>query len=197
MPEWKGRVPLTHPHCERITCLDAIKYFALLRSSSSTGSLSLSVFHILPDVRDIDRIFYRPILLRYQLSPGDEDTAPHQNVKGYKGSVPTANHSPLAQADDKNPDVVPLGKDFHPPHEIERIPEPPPYGAVVTGAAGARGDSRAQTPHTPITPGSDAQSIGTIGEDRRSIASGILSRRREVVTTRTPLLANAHRESCV
>ncbi|XP_028025844.1 nephrin-like [Bombyx mandarina] len=128
--------------------------------------------------------------------------APIQTVKAYKGSLHSTHHSPL-QPDDKNPDVVPLGKDFHCTHDIERPPEPPPYGAVVSPPVGVsrsahslQHDVRSNTPHTPNTPASDAQSIGTLADDRRSVTSGTLSRRREVVTTRTPLLANA-RESCV
>ncbi|KAG6461574.1 hypothetical protein O3G_MSEX012714, partial [Manduca sexta] len=127
---------------------------------------------------------------------------PMQTVKTYKGAM-HSNHSPL-QPDDKNPDVVPLGKDFNCTRDIERPPEPPPYGAVVSPPVGAsrsahslqQHEVRSNTPHTPNTPASDAQSIGTLAEDRRSVTSGTLSRRREVVTTRTPLLANA-RESCV
>ncbi|XP_048481086.1 synaptogenesis protein syg-2 [Plutella xylostella] len=126
--------------------------------------------------------------------------APLQSSKGYKGTIQSNNHSPI-QPDDKNPDVVPLGKDFNCAREADRPPEPPPYGAVVSPPAASRSsgslhDARAHTPHTPNTPASDAQSIGTLAEDRRSVTSGTLSRRREVVTTRTPLLANA-RESCV
>ncbi|XP_026491484.2 nephrin-like [Vanessa tameamea] len=125
--------------------------------------------------------------------------APTQTVKAYKG-MHSSNHSPI-QPDDKNPDVVPLGKDFNCTRDSERPPEPPPYGAVVSPPVGASRSvhslhDRSHTPHTPNTPVSDAQSIGTLAEDRRSVTSGTLSRRREVVTTRTPLLANA-RESCV
>ncbi|KAL0884209.1 hypothetical protein ABMA27_016211 [Loxostege sticticalis] len=129
--------------------------------------------------------------------------APLQTVKGYKTTIHNANHSPM-QPDDKNPDVVPLGKDFNCTRDSERPPEPPPYGAVVSPPVGSsrsahslhQHEVRSTTPHTPNTPASDAQSIGTLAEDRRSVTSGTLSRRREVVTTRTPLLANA-RESCV
>ncbi|XP_026326855.1 nephrin-like [Hyposmocoma kahamanoa] len=129
--------------------------------------------------------------------------APLQTVKAYKNSMHSANHSPL-HPDDKNPDVVPLGKDFKCTRESERPPEPPPYGAVVSPPVGSsrsahslqQHEARSTTPHTPNTPASDAQSIGTLADDRRSVTSGTLSRRREVVTTRTPLLANA-RESCV
>ncbi|XP_045520982.1 hemicentin-1-like [Pieris brassicae] len=126
--------------------------------------------------------------------------APVQTVKAYKGSMQSANHSPIG--DDKNPDVVPLGKDFNCTRDCERPPEPPPYAAVVSPPVGSSRsahslhDTRSNTPHTPNTPASDAQSIGTLADDRRSVTSGTLSRRREVVTTRTPLLANA-RESCV
>ncbi|CAG9792224.1 unnamed protein product [Diatraea saccharalis] len=129
--------------------------------------------------------------------------APMQTVKGYKTTIHNTNHSPM-QPDDKNPDVVPLGKDFNCSRDIERPPEPPPYGAVVSPPVGSsrsvhslnQHEARSTTPHTPNTPASDAQSIGTLADDRRSVTSGTLSRRREVVTTRTPLLANA-RESCV
>ncbi|XP_039746464.1 hemicentin-1-like [Pararge aegeria] len=127
--------------------------------------------------------------------------APLQTGKAYKGAL--HNHSPL-QPDDKNPDVVPLGKDFNCTRDAERPPEPPPYGVVVSPPVGSsrsvhslhERSNTPHTPHTPNTPASDAQSIGTLAEDRRSVTSGTLSRRREVVTTRTPLLANA-RESCV
>ncbi|XP_050679946.1 nephrin-like [Leptidea sinapis] len=127
--------------------------------------------------------------------------APVQTVKAYKGSVQSANQSPI-QSDDKNPDVVPFGKEYNCTRDVERPPEPPPYTSVVSPPVGSSRsvsslhDTRANTPHTPNTPASDAQSIGTLGEDKRSVTSGTLSRRREVVTTRTPLLANA-RESCV
>ncbi|KAL4709359.1 hypothetical protein ACJJTC_007091 [Scirpophaga incertulas] len=128
--------------------------------------------------------------------------APMQTAKGYKTTMQNANHSPM-QPDDKNPDVVPLGKDFNCSRDIERQPEPPPYGTLVSPPVGVsrsvhslHHEARSTTPHTPNTPASDAQSIGTLPEDRRSVTSGTLSRRREVVTTRTPLLANA-RESCV
>ncbi|RVE52253.1 hypothetical protein evm_003043 [Chilo suppressalis] len=130
--------------------------------------------------------------------------APMQTVKGYKTSMHNnTNHSPM-QPDDKNPDVVPLGKDFNCSRDVDRPPEPPPYGSVVSPPVGSsrsahslhQHEGRSTTPHTPNTPASDAQSIGTLAEDRRSVTSGTLSRRREVVTTRTPLLANA-RESCV
>ncbi|XP_073967206.1 protein turtle-like [Choristoneura fumiferana] len=128
--------------------------------------------------------------------------APIQTVKAYIGSIQSTNHSPI-QPDDKNPDVVPLGKDFNCARDVERPPEPPPYGAVVSPPVGSsrsahslHQDLRCNTPHTPNTPASDAQSIGNLADDRRSVTSGTLSRRREVVTTRTPLLANT-RESCV
>ncbi|CAH0721447.1 unnamed protein product, partial [Brenthis ino] len=125
--------------------------------------------------------------------------APMQMAKAYKG-IHSSNHS-LIQPDDKNPDVVPLGKDFNCTRDSERPPEPPPYNAVVSPPVGSSRSvqslhDRSNTPHTPNTPMSDAQSIGTLADDRRSVTSGTLSRRREVVTTRTPLLANA-RESCV
>ncbi|KAJ2950567.1 hypothetical protein O0L34_g8813 [Tuta absoluta] len=129
--------------------------------------------------------------------------APIQTVKTYKNSMHSANQSPI-QPDDKNPDVVPLGKDFNCTRDAERPPEPPPYGMVVSPQVGGsksahsihQNEVRSATPHTPNTPASDSHSIGRLAEDRRSVTSGTLSRRREVVTTRTPLLANA-RESCV
>ncbi|XP_063636218.1 nephrin-like [Cydia splendana] len=128
--------------------------------------------------------------------------APIQTVKAYIGSIQSNNHSPI-QPDDKNPDVIPLGKDFNCARDLERPPEPPPYGAVMSPPVGSsrsahsiHQDMRSNTPHTPNTPASDVQSIGTLADDRRSVTSGTLSRRREVVTTRTPLLANT-RESCV
>ncbi|CAK1578731.1 unnamed protein product [Parnassius mnemosyne] len=124
--------------------------------------------------------------------------APMQTVKACKGSIQVVNHSPL-QPDDKNPDVVPLGKDFNCTRDAERPPEPPPYGAVVSPPVGSSKSTHSLhdvRSNTPNTPASDIHSIGTIAEDRRSVTSGTLSRRREVVTTRTPLLANA-KESCV
>ncbi|XP_041972708.1 nephrin-like [Aricia agestis] len=126
--------------------------------------------------------------------------APMQTVKAHKDGSQSSSHSPL-QPDDKNPDVVPLGKDFMCSRDVERPPEPPPYGTVVTAPVGSSRSvhslHEARTSAlTPVTPASDVQSIGVLADDRRSITSGTLSRRREIVTTRTPLLANA-RESCV
>ncbi|CAB3228781.1 unnamed protein product [Arctia plantaginis] len=143
------------------------------------------------------------LLARRRQHPPMQYEAPMQTAKAYKGTIQSANHSP-AQPDDKNPDVVPLGKDFNSARDLERPPEPPPYGSVVSPPVGSsrsshslqHHDVRPMTPHTPNTPASDAHSIGTLADDRRSVTSGTFSRRREVVTTRTPLLANA-RESCV
>ncbi|CAG9563425.1 unnamed protein product [Danaus chrysippus] len=126
---------------------------------------------------------------------------PLQTMKVCKDAIHSSNHSPVQ--DDKNPDVVPLGKDFNYTRDSELPPEPPPYGIALSNIqpVGASKSihslhDRANTPHTLNTPGSDGQSISTLTEDRRSLTSGTLSRRREVVTTRTTLLTNA-RESCV
>ncbi|VVC91099.1 unnamed protein product [Leptidea sinapis] len=141
------------------------------------------------------------LALHTEAKSTNEESTPVQTVKAYKGAVQSANQSPI-QSDDKNPDVVPFGKEYNCTRDVERPPEPPPYTSVVSPPVGSSRsvsslhDTRANTPHTPNTPASDAQSIGTLGEDKRSVTSGTLSRRREVVTTRTPLLANA-RESCV
>ncbi|XP_075972133.1 kin of IRRE-like protein 2 isoform X2 [Anticarsia gemmatalis] len=143
------------------------------------------------------------LLARRRQHPPMQYEAPVQTVKAYKGTIQSTNHSPV-QPDDKNPDVVPLGKDYNSARDLERPPEPPPYGSVVSPPVGSsrsshslhHHDLRPVTPHTPNTPASDAHSIGTLADDRRSVTSGTFSRRREVVTTRTPLLANA-RESCV
>ncbi|CAH2210653.1 jg12117 [Pararge aegeria aegeria] len=88
--------------------------------------------------------------------------APLQTGKAYKGAL--HNHSPL-QPDDKNPDVVPLGKDFNCTRDAERPPEPPPYGVVVSPPVGSsrsvhslhERSNTPHTPHTPNTPASDAQ----------------------------------------
>nr|XP_032512067.1 hemicentin-2-like [Danaus plexippus plexippus] len=140
------------------------------------------------------------VLARRRQRPMEYDV-PLQTMKASKGAMHSSNNSPIQ--DDKNPDVVPLGKDFNCTRDSELPPEPPPYGIALSNIqpVGASKSAhslhdRANTPHTLNTPGSDGQSISTLTEDRRSLTSGTLSRRREVVTTRTTLLTNA-RESCV
>ncbi|CAG9563457.1 unnamed protein product [Danaus chrysippus] len=130
-----------------------------------------------------------------------ENNVPLQTMKACKGAKHSSNHPPIQ--DDKNPDVVPLRKDFNSTRDFELPHEPPPYGIALSNIqpVGASKSvhslhDRANTLHTLNTPGSDGQSISTLTEDRRSLTSGTLSRRREVVTTRTTVLTNA-RESCV
>ncbi|CAG9563471.1 unnamed protein product [Danaus chrysippus] len=140
------------------------------------------------------------VLARRRQRPLEYDV-PLQAMKECKGAMRSSNHSPIQ--DDKNPDVVPFGKDFICTKDSELPPEPPPYGVAlsniqpvgVSKSAHSLHD-RAKTPHTHHTPGSEEQSISTLTEDRRSMTSGPLSQRREVVTTRTTFLTNA-RESCV
>ncbi|CAG9563466.1 unnamed protein product [Danaus chrysippus] len=142
------------------------------------------------------------VLARRRQRPLEYDV-PLQTVKAYKGAMHSSNHSPIQ--DDKNPDVVPLGTDeyFNYTRDSELSPKPPPYGIAVSNIqpVGASKSAyslhdRVNTEHTHNMPRSEEQSISTLSEDRRRLTSGTLSRRREVVTTRTTLLTNA-RESCV
>ncbi|CAG9563436.1 unnamed protein product [Danaus chrysippus] len=137
------------------------------------------------------------VLARRRQRPVEYDV-PLQTTKASKGAMHSSNQSPIQ--DDKNPDVVPLGKDFNYTRDSELPPEPPPYGIALSKIQPVGASKSVHSLHdrgkTLITPGSEEQSIITLTEDRRSLTSGTLSRRREVVTTRTTLLTN-DRESCV
>ncbi|CAK1544724.1 unnamed protein product [Leptosia nina] len=90
--------------------------------------------------------------------------------------------------DDCNPDLIPLSKDTD-------CPKPPEYSEVVSksevkNSSSSTSVARAHTPST--TP--PAQKIEL--QNERSSSNGAIRSHREVVTTRTPLLA-AHQESCV
>ncbi|KAJ2950566.1 hypothetical protein O0L34_g8812 [Tuta absoluta] len=96
--------------------------------------------------------------------------------------------------DDRNPDLIPLSKGVS-----DCPPDPPLYSAVVTtpepkNSTSAHSLARTQSPSTPLTP--HAQYTDSQSESGRSGINGTLKTHREVVTTRTPLLA-AHQESCV
>ncbi|KPJ15325.1 Hemicentin-1 [Papilio machaon] len=102
-------------------------------------------------------------------------------------STPLKRQSP----DDRNPDLIPLNKGADCP------PDPPHYSTVVNKQEAKNSNSSqslvsTQTPNTPLSPlthNSETQI------DRTGI-NGAARLHREVVTTRTPLLA-AHQESCV
>ncbi|CAH2063137.1 unnamed protein product, partial [Iphiclides podalirius] len=90
--------------------------------------------------------------------------------------------------DDRNPDLIPLNKGAESP------PDPPHYSTVVNKQNVMNSNSlhslvSTQTPNTP-QPHNPENQIDRIG------INGTARLQREVVTTRTPLLA-AHQESCV
>ncbi|CAH0721444.1 unnamed protein product, partial [Brenthis ino] len=88
--------------------------------------------------------------------------------------------------DDRNPDLIPLSKG------IDCPPDPPQYSTVVAKSEAKNSTSShslART-HSPTSP------VSTPHELPNERLNGTLRSHREVVTTRTPLLA-AHQESCV
>ncbi|XP_037871099.1 hemicentin-1 isoform X1 [Bombyx mori] len=106
--------------------------------------------------------------------------------------LPPKRNSPHGQ-DDRNPDIIPLSKGL-----AGCPPDPPMYSAVTSSdpknSNSAHSLSRTLSPTTPAS--SHAQYADTQSESSRNGANGVLRSHREVVTTRTPLLA-AHQESCV
>ncbi|CAH2236074.1 jg3648 [Pararge aegeria aegeria] len=81
-------------------------------------------------------------------------------------------------------------------HGIDCPPDPPQYSAVVAKSEAKNSTSshsltRTQSPTSPVSPHTQHELPG----DRNGV-NGTLRSHREVVTTRTPLLA-AHQESCV
>ncbi|XP_022829221.1 nephrin-like isoform X1 [Spodoptera litura] len=94
-------------------------------------------------------------------------------------------------ADDKNPDLIPLSKGV-----TEATPDPPLYSAIAQpkNSNSAHSLQRTQTPVTPIS--SHAHYTDMQNDSGRGMINGAMRSHREIVTTRTPLLA-AHQESCV
>ncbi|CAB3235730.1 unnamed protein product [Arctia plantaginis] len=94
-------------------------------------------------------------------------------------------------ADDKNPDLIPLSKGL-----TEAPPDPPLYSAIAApkNSSSTHSLQRTQTPVTPIS--SHAHYTDMQNDSGRSMINGAMRSHREIVTTRTPLLA-AHQESCV
>ncbi|KAM3968361.1 nephrin [Aphomia sociella] len=110
--------------------------------------------------------------------------------KNQKTTLPkrSSPHGP----DERNPDLIPLSKGI-----LDCQPEPPLYAAVTNepkNSNSAHSLPRTQSPSTPISP--HAQYTDSQSDSGRSIVNGTTRSHREVVTTRTPLLA-AHQESCV
>ncbi|XP_023946116.1 nephrin-like [Bicyclus anynana] len=92
--------------------------------------------------------------------------------------------------DDRNPDLIPLSKG------IDCPPDPPQYSTVVAkseakNSVSSHSLARTQSPTSPVSSNTQHELSGD-----RSGVNGTLRSHREVVTTRTPLLA-AHQESCV
>lgn len=110
-------------------------------------------------------------------------------LKTQKVVIPKRN-SPLG-ADERNPDLIPLSKGVG-----ECPPDPPLYSVVAaehknSNSAHSLARAHSATPVSPHAPFPDSQS-----DSGRSGLNGAVRSHREVVTTRTPLLA-AHQESCV
>ncbi|XP_050679951.1 nephrin-like isoform X2 [Leptidea sinapis] len=106
-----------------------------------------------------------------------------QSSKNQKTSLQKRN-----TPDDCNPDLIPLSKD------IGDCPKPPEYSTVVANTEAKNSGSvhsLART-HSPTTP---LSAQNTELQNDRNNTNGLRTHR-EVVTTRTPLLA-AHQESCV
>ncbi|XP_047545511.1 nephrin-like [Vanessa atalanta] len=105
-----------------------------------------------------------------------------QSTKNQKASL-----QKRSSPDDRNPDLIPLSKG------IDCPPEPPQYSAVVAKSEAKNSSSchslaRTQSPTSPVS-----NVTHDLPNER---LNGTLRSHREVVTTRTPLLA-AHQESCV
>ncbi|CAG9563368.1 unnamed protein product [Danaus chrysippus] len=101
------------------------------------------------------------VLARRRQRPLEYDV-PLQNMKACKDAIHSSNHSPIQ--DDKNPDVVPLGKDFTSTRDSELPPEPPPYGIALSSIqpVGASKSAhilhdRTNTPHSLNASGSEGQ----------------------------------------
>ncbi|XP_060800752.1 nephrin [Amyelois transitella] len=98
--------------------------------------------------------------------------------------------------DERNPDLIPLSKGI-----VDCQPEPPKYSAISASEPKSSNSvhslPRTQSPSTPNTPNTPhAQYTDNQSDSGRSGVNGVVRSHREVVTTRTPLLA-AHQESCV
>ncbi|CAK1578768.1 unnamed protein product [Parnassius mnemosyne] len=94
-------------------------------------------------------------------------------------------------SDDRNPDLIPLNKG------VDCPPDPPHYSTVVKkqeakNSNGAHSLASTQTSSNPLSPLSHHSEC----QVDRSAINGTARLHREIVTTRTPLLA-AHQESCV
>ncbi|KAL0839863.1 hypothetical protein ABMA28_016487 [Loxostege sticticalis] len=124
----------------------------------------------------------------------------HHRTRDYEVTIPSSKNQKTAPKrssthgpDDRNPDLIPLSKGVS-----ECAPEPPSYAAVATPepkiSTSAHSLPRTQSPCSPVSP--HAQYTDSQSDSGRSILNGVARSHREVVTTRTPLLA-AHQESCV
>ncbi|XP_037297384.1 LOW QUALITY PROTEIN: nephrin [Manduca sexta] len=125
-----------------------------------------------------------------------------QRARDYEVTIPTLKNQKVIMpkrnsphgTDDRNPDLIPLSKGV-----TECPPDPPLYSAVTTtpepkNSCSDHSLARTQSPTTPIS--THAQYTDSQSESGRSGVNGAIRSHREVVTTRTPLLA-AHQESCV
>ncbi|RVE52250.1 hypothetical protein evm_003040 [Chilo suppressalis] len=125
----------------------------------------------------------------------------HHRARDYEVTMPSSkNHKTVLAKrssthcpDDRNPDLIPLSKGL-----TDCAPNPPMYAAVQAPepkiSTSAHSLPRTQSPSTPVSP--HAQYTDSQSDSGRSIVNGAVRSHREVVTTRTPLLA-AHQESCV
>ncbi|KAL4707861.1 hypothetical protein ACJJTC_015385 [Scirpophaga incertulas] len=125
----------------------------------------------------------------------------HHRTRDYEVTLPASkNQKTVLQKrsstygpDDRNPDLIPLSKGV-----TDCAPDPPMYAAVTASAPkispSVHSLPRTQSPSTPVSP--HAQYTDSQSDSGRSIVNGSTRSHREVVTTRTPLLA-AHQESCV
>ncbi|XP_061706267.1 hemicentin-2-like isoform X1 [Cydia pomonella] len=121
-----------------------------------------------------------------------------QRARDYEVTIPSSKThkatlmrgSPIG--DERNPDLIPLSKGVNCP------PDPPQYSAVVASPEPKHsGSAHSMVRTSPTTPISQhAAYADSQSESGRSGINGAVRSHREVVTTRTPLLA-AHQESCV